>query len=355
MASVARDLVLLATGPAGVVRAARTSDDPHDAWRVKAHAMPHRVTCLGTGSSATGSGADMVYAGTDGGGVVRSNDGGLTWQAAGLDGHRLRSLAVSPQAPNTVYAGTKPAAIFASDDAGDTWRELTGFRRARRWYWYSPAEPGDPRAYVQSLAVSPTDPNALIAGMEAGAVVMSDDHGETWTDHRRHADRDCHTLTFHATDGNWVYQAGGGGPAVSRDGGRSWRHADIGRRGRYTWSCAADPARPEVWYVTGAPLFVMPRFWRMPIAHYPGEAHAAIYRSSGGGAWERLAGGLPQPLDHMAYGLATDPHRPGHVYAGLADGQVWHSADHGDNWSRLPVDLGSGLRSLAVAEPNPYS
>src|SRR5690606_39676473 len=73
------------------------------------------------------------------------------------------------------------------------------------------------------------------------------------------------------------------------------------------------PARPEVWYVSAAPLTVGPRFWRMPVAHYPGEAHASVFRSSGGGTWERLAGGLPQPLDHMVYALVTDPRSEEHT------------------------------------------
>lgn len=348
MVDRAREQIFLAAGPTGVVRANR---DPHDAWHVSSQPFSTRVTCLATG----GTGSTVAYVGTDGGGVARSTDAGLTWQAAGLDGHHLRSLTVSPHDPTTVYAGTKPAALFVTHDGGESWSELAGFRAARRWYWFSPAEPPDLRAYVQSIGVSPTDPDVLVVGMEAGSVVLSLDGGATWTGHRRHADRDCHTLKFHVTDGDWVYQAGGGGAAVSHDAGRTWRHFDLGQHGRYAWACAADPARPEVWYVSAAPLTVGPRFWRMPVAHYPGEAHASVFRSSGGGTWERLAGGLPQPLDHMVYALVTDPLFPGHVYAGQADGVVWHSADHGVNWARLPVHLGSGLRTFAIIKANLYS
>lgn len=78
----------------------------------------------------------------------------------------------------------------------------------------------------------------------------------------------------------------------------------------------------------------------MPLAHFPGEARAGIYRWSAAG-WERLGGGLPQPLDHMPYALLTDPQAPGHVYAGLSNGDVWRSLDRGESWTRLDVDLGS--------------
>src|SRR5690606_17220926 len=95
--------------------------------------------------------------------------------------------------------------------------------RVRRWFWYSPAEPPDTRPYVMGLAVSPTTPGVIVAGIEAGGLVRSVDDGRTWRGHCRGADRDCHDLTFNPNAGNWLYQAGGGGPAYSTDAGQSWR------------------------------------------------------------------------------------------------------------------------------------
>jgi hypothetical protein len=75
---------------------------------------------------------------------------------------------------------------------------------------------------------------------------VSVDDGASWTGHRRGALRDCHTLTFHATHGEWVY-AGGGGVggwgtnAVSRDAGRTWARVGRGLDGAYGWAVAADP------------------------------------------------------------------------------------------------------------------
>jgi hypothetical protein len=95
-------------------------------------------------------------------------------------------------------------------------------------------------------------------------------------------------------------------------------------------------------------MAVFPKVWQMPVAHNDGNAHASIYRSSGGASWERLSGGLPQPLDHMPYALLTDPKAPGHLHAGLSSGEVWHSPDYGDTWRKLPVDLGGIHRSLVM-------
>ena len=157
-------------------------------------------------------------AGTQGDGVFQSTDGGASWTQAGLQGMVVKSLASTPDG---IYAGTKPARVYASKDGGRNWSERESFRRIPgRRLWWSPAEtPGT--AYVQSLAVSPSDSRVLLAGIEFGAVIRSEDGGETWSRHLKGTLRDCHTMKFHASDGNWAYEAGGsgGGASVSRDGG----------------------------------------------------------------------------------------------------------------------------------------
>ena len=93
----------------------------------------------------------------------------------------------TPSEPNTVYAGGKPATLFVSHNSGQTWTELTMLVRhiPNRWWWFSPAE---------------TD--VLLAGVEFGAVVRSEDGGHIWSRHRSGALRNCHSLNFHVADGN---------------------------------------------------------------------------------------------------------------------------------------------------------
>ncbi len=335
-------MVLLATTGPGVVRAERRA---HGAWHVERPMPKARATCLAVDPNDR----RRAWAGTRDAGVLRSDDTGRSWRSAGGPGRPVTALTVSAHDPEVAYAGVTPVGLYVTRDGGASWTELTGLRRARAWWWFSPADPPGLAPYVSALAVSPTDPQALLLGVEAGAVLRSEDGGSTWSSHRRRADRDCHALQFHRRDGAWAYEAGGGGPASSRDGGRTWRHGRAGLAGRYAVSCAADPERPEVWYVATSPLAAWPRIWRMPVAHDPGRAHATIYRASGGADWQRLEGGLPQPLAHAPYGLATDPNEPGHLYAGLADGQVWRSTDHGEVWTKLPVDLGRVRRSMVLA------
>lgn len=335
-------MILLATTAPGIARAERSAAAT---WHVDHLLAGTRVTILAVDPNDR----RRIWAGTKDQGVLRSDDAGATWRPAGLTERPVMSLVVSPHDPDVAYAGVKPVGVVVTRDGGESWTELTAFRSVRQWWWFSPADPPGIQPYVSSVGVSPSDPGVLIVGVELGGVFRSDDGGASWSRHRRRADRDCHDMCFHARDGDWIYEAGGGGPAVSSDGGRTWRRPTSGLAGSYSMAVAADPERPEVWYVSAAPHVAWPAFWRTPTAHYDGHAHTSIYRSDGGAAWEKLDGGLPPLLDHMAYALRTDTSEPGHVYAGLANGQVWHSRDYGDHWTRLPVELGAVRRTMVLA------
>src|SRR5436309_1812541 len=315
--------VYLATGPAGLARAELPGAD------VERVAAGFDVRCV----SADPRAEHNVYAGTQGGGVLRSDDGGRTWRPSGLDGWVVKSLAISAAAPGRVYAGTEPACLFVSEDRGETWRELGGFRRIfSRRFWFSPAERPF-KAYVQGIALSPKDPDLIVAGIEAGAVVRSADAGRSWQDHRRGAMRDCHHLVAHATVDGRLYEGGHGGGACSTDAGETWRRP-AGLDRKYGWAVAADAANPNCWYVSVAP----------GVQAHSDHAQAAIFRSDGG-HWRRVSGGLPEPLDFMPYALISGP-APGQLLAGLASGEMWESHDHGDSWTKLNLRMPSIERCL---------
>ncbi len=315
--------VLLAIIGHGIARAVIHTTD--GAWSVETCLANQDIRCL----AADPVRPNIVYAGVQGAGVLRSDDGGQTWRSSGLAGSIVKSLAVSHAAPGTVYAGTKPALVFVSHDGGAHWDELTGFRRIRsRWLWFSPAEKPF-SAYVQALALSPHDAHIVIAGIEFGAVVRSEDGGKTWSGHRRGALRDCHALASHPHHYGWLYEGGGtgAGVAVSRDAGATWIQPRAGLDRHYGWAVAADCDHPEVWYASLSPGPMK--------AHSAANAQAAIFRSTGGADWQKLSGGLPQPLNAMPYALLTDPALTGHIYAGLRNGEVWQSTDYGDTWRQL--------------------
>ena len=329
-----RRLLALANG--GVARAERRSDGQ---WVVEQVLCGQDVRCLELDPLNPG----VIYAGTQGQGVFSSEDDGRSWHAAGMQRVIIKSLAASPHQPGVVYAGTKsPPLIYCTRDGGASWEELAGFRRVRgRWWWWSPAEPPY-TAYVLALAISPSDPNVILAGIELGAVVRSADGGRTWSNHRPGAGRDCHQLCFHPQAHDWAYQAHGSGPAVSRDAGLTWMQLRAGLDRRYCFNVAVDAERPDIWYAVVAPIFK---------AH-SANAHAIVVRSANGASWKKLSGGLPESFERLPL-LASNPIVPGQLYLASTHGAVWHSADYGDTWQQLPLNLGDIWFRLIVKNERP--
>jgi len=65
-----------------------------------------------------------LYAGTDGVGVFKSTDAGVTWVGTGLTDGQVTGLLIDPVTPGTLYAGTDSSGVFKSTNAGATWSML---------------------------------------------------------------------------------------------------------------------------------------------------------------------------------------------------------------------------------------
>jgi photosystem II stability/assembly factor-like uncharacterized protein len=302
------------------------------AWSVRRVELPG-VHCLAVDPVRD----DVVYAGSRGGGLLRSEDGGASWRPLSLPQADVFSVAVS-RADGAVYAGCEPSMLFRSDDRGARWRELEALRELPSApTWSFPPRPWT--SHVRAIAPNPDEADRLLVGIELGGLMLSEDGGETWEDHRPGAQRDVHAIAWHPREAGCAYEAGGGGAAWSKDAGRTWDAADEGRDRRYTWALAVDPDDASCWYVSASPGPLQ--------AHRTGQADAYVYRRRGGGPWERLAGGLPQPLDSMPYALA---HAGRTLVAGLLDGRIFATDDGGDAWRQMELN-GDPLPSILALAP----
>jgi photosystem II stability/assembly factor-like uncharacterized protein len=119
------------------------------------------------------SDSSVAYAGTQGGGVFRSGDGGSSWSAVnnGLGNLMIVSLAVDPSNSALVYAGTS-GGLYKTTSGGASWRRL-------------PLGSFPSITVVLSLRINPASPNVVYASFSDAAlnsgVFRTDDGGSHWT------------------------------------------------------------------------------------------------------------------------------------------------------------------------------
>jgi len=307
----------------------------------KERLLEHDLECVAVHADRP----DRVFCGTFEAGLQRSIDGGNSWERAGtetidpgedpataerrgVDGVSVMSVAVDPSNPDVVWAGTEPSALFRSEDGGESWErvgDVTDFSSAGEWSF-------PPRPYthhVRWIEVDPHDPDRVYVGIEAGALVVTPDAGETWIERPSGSRRDNHTLAVHPDAEGRVYSAAGDGYAESMDGGESWDHPQEGLDHRYVWSVAADPGDPDTVVVSAAS--------GAGDAHGHGgavNADSYLYRTDGG-AWKRVADGVPTGEGVLRAVLAQGT-GPGELYA-LNNHGLYRSGDGGRSWDILPI------------------
>jgi photosystem II stability/assembly factor-like uncharacterized protein len=292
----------------------------------------------------------LIYCGTLGSGLWRSDNGGENWRPAGpgIRHSRVQSVTVSrserEKGGGIVYAGTEPSAIFRSEDSGETWKEcgcLTTLPSASDWSF----PPRPETHHVRWIEADPHIQGRLFAAVEAGALIRSPDSGTTWQDRTAHGPRDSHQLLIHLSTPERLYSAAGDGYFESRDGGDTWQRFQKGLRHRYLWSIAVDSADPDNIILSAA---------ASPWHSHSEPAESYLYRSSAGSPWQKLRDGLPNPAGCHSAVLASHPSEAGTFFAAW-ERDVFRSVNGGVTWDRLDIAWPENCRvnevcALAVAE-----
>jgi photosystem II stability/assembly factor-like uncharacterized protein len=275
----------------------------------------------------------LLYAGTDGAGVFRSDDGGSTWHSTELNGGTIIALAIDSSRSGTLYAAT-PGGLFKTADGGDSWR---------------PINEGLLDLSVEALAIDPGNPNNLYVGVsdvdrpEASGLYRSTNGGEHWE--RTSLSGGIYAVTVDPTSSRILYAS----PyALSRFIANRSRGISKSIDGGDTWTTNPSPGGG---LVAPSPIVVDPL---NPSNVYAGWIDGFFFRSGDGGAnWELRVfdpsghiPGAPQILS-----LAIDPSLPGTLYAGTQR-NLLKTTDGGQTWTPLPGVNGS-VDALAIDSLNP--
>jgi len=196
---------------------------------------------------------DEIYAALEVAGVVRSLDGGKTWQECNrnlleftkqqryksrigsdtetegmMDSH---ALTINPDRPGMVFLANRMG-LFQSRDRAITWKDMEIGRFS-------------PLTYARDVQVSPHDPKTMYAALSvaavsnAGSLYRSENYGETWSRFDSGVSIDSTLMTISASHSNpqRLYCAARRGQVLgTEDGGKSWQSYQLpdGAQGIYS-------------------------------------------------------------------------------------------------------------------------
>ena len=341
-----------------------TSDEKRQKWDVS---EPHFAGWEIYHIKGSQSNPNRIYASQSTGWfgqlIQRSDDGGQTWEPVGneftYDGEtgthqwydgtqhpwefkRVWLLEPSLTERDTVYAGVEDAAIFRSQDAGQTWQELPGLRHAKGHLW----QPGAGGMCLHTIVQDATTPKRLFAAISAAGAFRTDDGGENrlpinsglesgeLPDSTAEVGHCVHSIALHPSRPDVLFMQKHWDVMRSDNAGGLWNEVSGNLPSDFGFPIAVHAHEPETVYVV--PI-------KSDSEHYPPDGKLRVYRSrTGGNEWEALTKGLPQSdcyVNVLRSAFAVDSLDSCGLYFGTTGGQVYASADSGDNWMPIVRDL----------------
>ncbi|NDJ76495.1 MAG: hypothetical protein GYB65_09565 [Chloroflexi bacterium] len=280
-------------------------------------------------------------------GILKSTDGGQTWQILGeengLENLYVGSLYMHPDNPDVLLAATghlvagpaaermmtegrSSAGVYRTEDGGETWTQVVEPRIETITEAFSAVE------------MCPSDPNIAYAGSNQ-SIYRSADAGLTWelvsggppsgwgppgVDTGWPIDLQCDP-----NDPNRIFANNyGGGNFLSEDGGRTWQNASDGYTGAQVREVAVDPLDP---------------------AHVFGAGRSGVWRTDDGGmTWNGVWFITPEaPLGPDWTAIEFDPSQPGRVLGSSIPGHMLaESYDGGQSWQILWPDMVNGESTI---------
>ena len=258
----------------------------------------------------------IIYAGSAGGGVWKSNDAGTTFYPI-FDDHAqsIGAVELDPNDPdNTIYVGTGEPwprnsvsigdGLYKSNDGGNNWKKI-GLENSER---------------IANIIVNPENSNEIYV-----AVL-----GALWSDSNERG----------------VYK--------SNDGGETWVNILFLNNSTGCADLAMDPSNPKILYAS------MWEFRRTAWSFNSGGDNSALYKSTDGGEnWIKIHNGFPEgKLGRLAIGVSKS--NPNTLYTVIEsekneDKGLYKSTDGGENWEQKNNDFGITVRpfyfSRIVVDP----
>jgi len=263
-------------------------------------------------------------------------------------GGRIDDIAVVESDPDIVYVATASGGVMKTENGGTTWQPVFDDQQT---------------STIGAIAVAPSDPSIIWVGTgEANnrqssswgnGVYKSTDAGKTWQPMGLAETRHIGRIVVHPTDPNTVWVAALGrlwGPSKERgvykttDGGKTWSNVLYINEDTGVSDIAVDPRSP------GTAIAAAYQRRRTVFGYSGSGPGGGLYKTTDGGAtWKKLEKGLPwdpeahttKPPEAMKeigrIGVSFYRKDTNVVYALVehADGGIFRSDDKGESWTKM--------------------
>lgn len=199
---------------------------------------------------------NAVTLATGQGGLIETNDGGVTWIVKQWFGEALAGLIVNPLDLKERYLLTAGGIIFKTINGGDRWEEVdpTASRGDLGIQWPPPVFGGSPFGGFSSpsprtFVMDPQNPRVLYVASHEG-LLQSTSSGLVWRrmnllipPERLPID----AVAVHPFNANIIFASADMQLHRTDDGGTSWRMKELAIKGRVR-SLIIHPVRPEIMF-----------------------------------------------------------------------------------------------------------
>lgn len=263
-----------------------------------------------------------------------------TWELAGPEniGGRITDIAIHPSSPSIWYIGAASGGILKTSDGGVSWQNV--FSQA-------------PVIAIGALAIDPANQQVLYAGTgEANAssysfigngVYKSTNAGQSWSHIGLEESAYIGRIVVDHSNSNRIFAAACGtlftpnqqrGIFRSNDAGNSWERVLFVSDSTAGVDIAQHPTNPDILY---AAMWERMRGITYRRSHGP---TSGIYKTiDGGNTWTLLSNGLPGGAQKGRIGLAIAQNNPEIVYAFVdvnngssVSAKVYKTTNGGQSW-----------------------